>query len=46
MKGMIKLNNSHTSIIFMYEVFGRLFETSIKIVVKTNMEVRLTVITA
>ena len=42
----MRLNNSQTSIIFMYEVVGRLLLTLMNMVVSTSMQVRFTVITA
>ena len=41
-KGLTRLVRSHTSIILMYEVFGRLLLTEMNMVVRTNMTVTLT----
>ena len=46
MKGYSRLNNSQASTIFMYEVLGKLLLTLINMVVNTNIEVKLTVMTA
>ena len=46
MKGRRRLKISQTSIILTYDVFGKLFETLINIVVSTSIAVRFTVTTA
>ena len=46
MKGSKSVKMSQMSIILIYEVFGRLFDTLINMVVRTNMHVRFTVTTA